>query len=317
MSVFTQLDTGTIEAVIAPLALTLDNASAATHGIENSNYLLRCRDVSGNAVGLVLTLFEQRPAQALPWYRELLTTLNARHLPVAAPITVAGKTILHVADKQAFLVPWLPGEHVFTVNPNQCHAIGALLKSLHQCPLPKGPSPHSERQQLGTLATQLADLPNEETNAARTVLDAWERQQGPRCLIHADLFRDNVLFQGDRPSGLLDLYNACEDLPVYDLAVALNDWCTNESGALAGTLDSPRHAALLAGYGAASTTHHITEALPLALTVAALRFYLSRRAAQQNAAQNPNAEGMVSKDPEPFRQMFLQRRQAWLNVQSR
>jgi homoserine kinase type II len=319
MSVFTHLHHDTIAALLAPLNLSLLEAIAATHGIENSNYLLRCQSASGAPVGRVLTVFEQRPASSLPWFARLLTQLEQHGLPVAAPIAVDGKMVLDIAGKKAFLVPWLSGEHVFDVSAPHCRAIGVLLARLHQCSLPEDSDDHrdNERQILAALATQLPALPTAEARAAEQVLQAWQLVDGPRCLVHADLFRDNVLFEkrsanntDGAPSGLLDLYNACEDLPAYDVAVALNDWAVNPDG----SFNNARRDALLAGYSselAADATEQNLAELPLALTVAALRFYLSRRLSQQQAQQQPQATGIVSKDPAPFQRMFLLRYQGW------
>lgn len=319
MSVFTHLHHDTIAALLAPLNLTLIEAIAATHGIENSNYLLRCQAPNGDPVGRVLTVFEQRPASALPWFARLLAQLEQHGLPVAAPIAVDGEVVLDIEGKKAFLVPWLSGEHVFDVSQQHCRAVGALLGRLHQCPLPTNSDAHrnSERQLLATLATQLPDLPAAEMHAAEEVLRAWEQADGTRCLVHADLFRDNVLFERAdaatraAPSGLLDLYNACEDLPAYDVAVALNDWAVNADG----SFSRPRHDALLEGYASvlpADAAERHLATLPLALTIAALRFYLSRRISQQHALLQPQATGTVSKDPAPFQRMFLLRYQDWI-----
>jgi len=51
----------------------------------------------------------------------------------------------------------------------------------------------------------------------------------PRGPIHADLFRDNVMFQGAGEdlelTGFFDFYFAGVDSWLFDLAVCLNDWC--------------------------------------------------------------------------------------------
>lgn len=308
MSVFTPVSDSAISTVIAPLGLTLVSAQAATHGVENSNYLLRCVDADKHPCGLVLTLFEQRPATQLPWFATLLRGLAEAKLPVPAPISVGGSPLLRVEGKPGFLVPWLSGAHVFTPNDQQCLAVGQLLADLHQCPLPQGEPPHSERRHLHWLTEQLPRLSDPDRNAATDVLEAWAGATGQRTLIHADLFRDNVLFDGERVSGLLDLYNACLDLPIYDVAVTLNDWCVDDSGRLI----TARMNALLNGYQQHRPLgDEEIKLLPLALASAGLRFYLSRLAAQQSTQHHADAQGTVSKDPEPFRRIFLQRYRDW------
>ena len=67
----------------------------------------------------------------------------------------------------------------------------------------------------------------------------------PAGVIHADLFPgQHVFFLGDRLSGLIDFYFACNDLFAYDIAVCLNAWCFEKDGAFNAT----KAVALLAGY---------------------------------------------------------------------
>ena len=66
----------------------------------------------------------------------------------------------------------------------------------------------------------------------------------PKGTIHTDLFRDNVLFEGDKLSGLLDFYDACFGSYIYDLAVVVNDWCRDG----AGDLDEERYFSLVQAY---------------------------------------------------------------------
>src|SRR6202035_2067714 len=66
----------------------------------------------------------------------------------------------------------------------------------------------------------------------------------PQGVIHADLFPDNVFFLGEKVSGLIDFYFACNDALAYDVAVCLNAWCFEKD--LAFNITKGR--ALLRGY---------------------------------------------------------------------
>ena len=99
------------------------------------------------------------------------------------------------------------------------------------------------------------------------------RGELPQGVIHADLFPDNVFFLGDKLSGLIDFYFACNDALAYDVAICLNAWCfeTDQS------YNVTKGRSLLASYAAVRPlTEPERDALPLLARGAALRFLLTR-----------------------------------------
>lgn len=287
MAALTHLTPDDIAAVLAPRGVRLVSAVPASEGIENSNYLLTCEDRDGRPIGLVLTLLEHQPLDSARWFAEMLRRLQQNGLPVPAPIEAP----FLLRDRPALLSPWLVGKHVLAPQPGHCRQIGAFLAALHRAPAPSHP-PQSERATLRRLAARLDRLPHIWRSRAEEVVARWhDVPETPGALLHADLFRDNALFEGERLSGVLDFYHACVDRPAYDIAVTLNDWCTDPDG----EEDSERTRALLEGYGEVAPEEQ--RVLPLALAVGALRFWLSRL----------DAEGPVRKDPEAFGRIFRYR----------
>jgi homoserine kinase type II len=122
----------------------------------------------------------------------------------------------------------------------------------------------------------------------------------PQANLHADLFRDNVLFDGNHLAGVIDFYNACSGPMLYDLAIALNDWCSHEDG----SLDPKRAQALLGAYAALRPFNAAeAELWPAMLRIACVRFWLSRLIASQSFA----GQDVLIHDPDEFRRRLAQR----------
>ena len=253
-------------------------------GIENSNFF-----VTTDRGDWVLTLFERLTAAQLPYYLRLMQHLAQRGLPVPEPRADAGGQILHqVAGKPAALVNRLPGAHRLAPDLHHCTQLGSLLARMHlavadfalQQPNLRGRAWWQQiapqvRPHLTAVQQQLLDdeLAFQQQVAASPAFAAL-----PQGAVHADLFCDNVLFDGlpghEKLTGAFDFYFAGTDSFGYDLAVCLNDWCLNADDA---SLDEARAQALVQAYEAhrpLSATEH--RLLPALLRAAALRFWLSR-----------------------------------------
>jgi homoserine kinase type II len=296
MSVYTPLSHNQLATVLDGYGYRLLAFRAASHGIENSTFLIEAEDGHQQPAPLVLTVFETLDHNALTPYLALLGHLAKQALPVPAPLqNHDGHDQITVAGKPAVLMPRLPGEHDFAVDLDRCRQVGALLARLHQCDTAPLQTLPDERQRLERLATHLHQLPDEHREGATALLSDWQARPTGTTLIHGDLFRDNLLWQQGRISALLDFYNACLDYPEYDLAVTLNDWCVDSNGKPV----AEREQALLESYR--EFGGQVDDSLLLeALAVAALRFWLSRLAGPVSA----QSEGQGSKDPEEFARIF-------------
>lgn len=289
MSVFTPLSHEQMQQLLAPQQLALVRFAPASEGIENSNFFVTAVNEQGIQQELVLTLLEQLQMPATRWFQALLIHLAADGLPVPQPVGA----LQQFAGKPVVLAPCLPGQHPLHPTTTQAQALGRMLAQLHASDFCT-PSPvANERIRLAELAQQLPRLPAVWQARAKQLLAAWQDTASPDNyhLIHGDLFRDNSLFVGDELSGLLDFYHASFELPVYDLAIALNDWALDEQARPQPQLAQ----ALLDGYRERAPLP-TPELLPLALAVAALRFWLSRLAASDKTA----SAGRGSKPPAEF-----------------
>jgi len=285
MAVFTDVTPAEAGALTERLgAGTLLRLQGIGAGIENSNFF-----VTTSQGDWVLTLFERLTADQLPYYLRLMQHLAQRGLPVPEPRADAAGQILHqVAGKPAALVNRLPGHHQLAPDLHHCAQLGSLLARMHlavadfplQQPNLRGRAwwhgiapavrPHLTAPQQQLLDAELAFQQQVADSAAFAAL--------PQGAVHADLFCDNVLFDGlpghEKLTGAFDFYFAGTDSFVYDLAVCLNDWCLNADDA---SLDDTRAQALVQAYQAhrplTAAEHRL---LPALLRAAALRFWLSR-----------------------------------------
>jgi homoserine kinase type II len=235
--------------------------------------------------------------------------LSRRGIPCPAPIADQSNRYLGILNgRPATLVTCLPGAPVSTPQVGHCQSVGAMLADMHlagqdydgKLENPRGPKwwreaapkvePFLDRTRRELLASEL------EFQARHRALDL------PRGPVHADLFRDNVLFDGDRIGGVIDFYFAGLDAFLFDVAVAVNDWCIDPSG----EIEAARANALLAAYrGTRELGSSEREAWPVLLRSAALRFWLSRL---YDFYLPRSGELVHAHDPEHFRRVLEARR---------
>lgn len=276
MSVFTPVSHADAAALLERYNLgPLVDLQGIAAGIENTNYFLDAR-----AGRYVLTLFEKLTESELPFYLGLMGHLAARGVSCPAPVADRdGRVLTIVKGRPACIVTRLRGAWVESPQAPHCAAVGSALARMHlagadfvlKTDNPRGPRWWHEAAQLVE-----AFLDAGQRELLRSELRYQEDVRTvalPRGLIHADLFRDNVLFEGAEVGGLIDFYFACTDAWLFDVAVTVNDWCLGETGCI----DRPRAEALLVAYGAVRPFTDIErEVWPILLRAGALRFWLSR-----------------------------------------
>ncbi|HWI38259.1 MAG TPA: homoserine kinase [Burkholderiales bacterium] len=244
-------------------------------GIENSNFFLTT--TQGR---YVLTLFERLPAAELPFYLDLMAHLARHGIPSPAPIAdLSDQYLQQLNGKPAALVTRLPGRSLEQPGEKECTELGALLARMHLAGRsypaylenPRGPkwwrfAAAEVRRFLDDKQIQLLD--DEMAFQARHRFPDL-----PRGPVHADLFRDNALFEKGRISGVIDFYFAGVDCLLFDVAVCANDWCLDAKHGL----EAARTKALMDAYEAVRPLTPLErEGWPVMLRAAALRFWLSR-----------------------------------------
>jgi homoserine kinase type II len=285
MAVYTEVGFDEARALLLRLGLgELNELQGIKSGIENTNYY------ATTARGQwVLTLFERLAPAELPYYLRLMQHLAAHGIPVPAPQPATDGTLVHqVAGKPASVVTRLPGSHRLAPGLSHAQQVGRMLARMHLAGLSAPVSQPHLRGLAWWAETAPVVLPHLQPAQASLLVDELAFQQDlaesatgqalPRGPIHADLFRDNVMFDDtagpDTLCGFFDFYFAGTDWLLFDVAVCLNDWCCDLT---TGALDEARAAAFVAAYRAEREFSHAEiRALPALLRAAALRFWISR-----------------------------------------
>jgi homoserine kinase type II len=247
-------------------------------GIENTNYFVTTTQGS-----YVLTLFERLPAQELPFYLGLMSHLARHGIPCPAPIADLADSFLSTLNgKPAALVTRLPGTSLERPGADACAELGELLARMHLAGRSYGGYIENPRGPRWWRVAARAVRPFLDAER-QALLDAELHFQSqyrfpdlPRGPVHADLFRDNALFENNRIRGVIDFYFAGVDCLLFDCAVCANDWCLADPST-DRRLDETRTLALLRAYGATRPFSALERgAWPVMLRAAALRFWLSR-----------------------------------------
>lgn len=297
MAVYTSLTDSDIAALLARYDIgAAISYEGIAEGVENTNYKLTTP--SGRHI---LTIFEKRVAEAdLPFFIATMERLAARGFPAPKPISMRdGGLLTRINGKPAAIVSFLDGAWPRQVELRHCAPVGETLARMH---LALDGFAGTRTNALSVrgwetllvprmdeaekLRPGLAELVRKDMMAVRM---AW-RNDLPRGVIHADLFPDNALFEGDALTGVIDFYFACTDALAYDLAVCLNAWC----------FDGPRYdiecgRAMIAAYESVRPLSKLErDMLPHLARGAALRFFATRLA---DWTATPEGATVTPKDP--------------------
>ena len=281
MAVFTEVSFDEAGAFLSSLNLgQLQSIKGAAGGIENTNYF-----VDTERGQYVLTLFERLSFEQLPFYLHLMKHLATHGIPVPDPVADARGDILHrVKAKPAAVVNKLRGHSELAPTQAHCAGVGDMLARMHLAGLDY-PRQQPNLRGLGWWNETVPLVLDHLTPAQRSLILAELAYQNhigesaayrclPRGVIHADLFRDNVMFENGRLTGFFDFYFAGYDTFLFDIGICLNDWCIDlESGAL----HAARADAFLAAYQRVRPlTAQERNLLPAQQRAGALRFWISR-----------------------------------------
>ncbi len=310
MSVYTTLTLQEVQTFAAPYGLEVVDLIPIQGGIQNTNYFL----VGKNAKQYVLTVFEEMDEQGAAELVPVLEHLAQQGLAVPVPLNYAGKAIHSLKDKPAQIAPRMMGEHPMPSTLEQAEAIAIAQAKMHVAlqgfPLERAEYRNHDywlqvaKELKPTLNPADAILLSEVLGLYDALTAVYPNR--PKGFIHSDLFRDNTLFNGNQLNGILDFYELNKDEFLFDIAITLNDFCTEYPEV---HLNEVKAQAFLAAY---ETVRPLTDdekaCLEIYLAIAAARFWLMRlQVAQKNTQQGRTGGDILQKNPQEMRNMLIER----------
>lgn len=280
MAVYTEVTDEDLRSFVAEYDIgAVVGCKGIAEGVENSNYLLQTTQGS-----YILTLYEKRvDPRDLPFFIGLMEHLARQGLRCPTPLAGRdGEALRHLCGRPAAIVSFLRGLWPRRITAPHCAALGRAMAELHlkgqgfagNRPNSLGPSawrPLFEQSagRADEVKPGLAGFLRRELNRVES---EWPKSL-PSGIIHADLFPDNVFFDGDEVSGLIDFYFACTDFLAYDVAICLNAWCFEPDGSFNIT---KAHLLLWNYQQVRPLSPAEFQALPVLARGSAMRFLLTR-----------------------------------------
>jgi homoserine kinase type II len=298
MAVYTKLTIADVNNILMDYDIgDVESHSAIAEGIENTNYLLKTSNGK-----FILTIFEQRVKKDdLPFYINLIEYLYQQNLPCPKIIRQNnGESIFQFKSKSGLIQSFLDGEQVSNITIQHCHSLGKFLGEMHL-----GADGFTEERENSLSIdgqTQLyqkvsGDLESNTSDMIAKILTKLKVVPCgdlPKGVIHGDLFPDNLFWQNDKISGVIDFYFACHYFLIYDIAVCINAWCFDEQH----VFDKEKYQALLDGYEQIRQLSDSEKSMmkPMCLR-ASMRFFLTRTYDQ---IHSPKDALVNHKDPDEY-----------------
>ena len=310
MSVYTTLTLKEVQDFATPYGLEVTNLIPIQGGIQNTNYFLVCED----GAQYVLTIFEEMDEIGAGELVPVLEHLGQQGLPVPVPLKHDGRAIQMMKDKPAQIAPRLLGRHPMPSTLAQVEAIAQAQAKIHVA-LQHFPLERAEYRNHEYWLNVAMNIKPKLNAADQTLLNhllglyqvlTEMHPDRPRGFIHSDLFRDNTLFEGDQLNGILDFYELNRDEWLFDIAISINDFCTEYPEV---ALNRDKAQAYVDAYQQVRPMTEDEQAcLQLYLAMAAGRFWMMRlQVAEKNREMGRVGDDILQKNPEEMRNMLIER----------
>lgn len=304
MAVYTSINKSELQEWLKNFSIgKLKSFKGISSGVTNTNYF-----VETESNKFILTIFEHNHMEELPFYFNLMGFLESKNFPCPLPLKNNNNVNLTpIKGKPAVLVSFLLGAAKESTTENDCYSVGEALAKFHTSTVDFTEKKKNTRN-IDWISTKFNELKGNLSIFDQRIIELeidYQRNSItdglPVGIIHGDLFRDNVFFHQNKLSAFIDFYYACNDYLVLDLAISINDWCSNSDGGL----EKEKFDLFISGYQSIRKLESLEfECIQNSLRFSALRFWLSRLDDYHNIVEGEN---ISIKDPDQYKKVLLDR----------
>ena len=302
MAVYTQISIDELNVFLSKYNIdNINEFSGIKGGTSNSNYLLTADNKK-----FILTIFEERTNQEnLPFYFDLMNHLNAHDIKCPEVIKdKQGNFSNSIKQKHAVITSFLTGSSLEKIKPIHCSNLGLTIAKMHNASEKLNIKRENELgfdklgiiiEKLKTYKKHIDDEKLKFIEDEFLFLSREINKDLPSGIIHADLFPDNIFFEENNLTGIIDFYFSCKDFYAYEIAICLNAWCFEDSN---NEFNPTKAKYLLGSYNQERKfSNEEVEALPLLARASALRYLLTRLL---DFYSHEDSDLILKKDPNEY-----------------
>ncbi|MDC3086286.1 homoserine kinase [Pelagibacteraceae bacterium] len=302
MAVYTQISIDELNVFLSKYNIdNINEFSGIKGGTSNSNYLLTADNKK-----FILTIFEERTNQEnLPFYFDLMNHLNAHDIKCPEVIKdKQGNFSNSIKQKHAVITSFLTGSSLEKIKPIHCSNLGLTIAKMHNASEKLNIKRDNELgfdklgiiiEKLKTYKKHIDDEKLKFIEDEFLFLSREINKDLPSGIIHADLFPDNIFFEENNLTGIIDFYFSCNDFYAYEIAICLNAWCFEDSN---NEFNPTKAKYLLGSYNQERKfSNEEVEALPLLARASALRYLLTRLL---DFYSHEDSDLILKKDPNEY-----------------
>tara|TARA_B100000902_G_scaffold400031_1_gene474782 strand:- start:2186 stop:3148 length:963 start_codon:yes stop_codon:yes gene_type:complete len=302
MAVYTQISIDELNDFLSKYNIdNINEFSGIKGGTSNSNYLLTADNKK-----FILTIFEERTNQEnLPFYFDLMNHLNAHDIKCPEVIKdKQGNFSNSIKQKHAVITSFLTGNSLEKIKPIHCSNLGLTIAKMHNASEKLNIKRENELgfdklgiiiEKLKTYKKHIDDEKLKFIEDEFLFLSREINKDLPSGIIHADLFPDNIFFEENNLTGIIDFYFSCNDFYAYEIAICLNAWCFEDSN---NEFNPTKAKYLLGSYNQERKfSNEEVEALPLLARASALRYLLTRLL---DFYSHEDSDLILKKDPNEY-----------------